>query len=256
MGPTFYSATGEITTCDDLIARRGGWDQITAVEASQLTSLGCYPGLLESDQVNTEYVPYWAAPDAYEEVAAAPMQAPPITAPSPSPPSIPQEEPVFESEFPLGISGGEISFASVFNPIVSAAVGAFAEQFPGPVVPVSPGGVRGQTSDMPTFQDVVGGMSTTGGLACWKPTKTGKLGRRAQVRLRRMPDGSITVEKYCRPKRMNPLNPRALGRAARRLGSFQRIAAATEKLIARSCKVRSRSRRPSFGGSCAPRRCK
>lgn len=39
---------------------------------------------------------------------------------------------------------------------------------------------------------------------------------------------------YCPKRRMNPLNPKALGRAARRLGSFQRIAAHVEKTIQKS----------------------
>lgn len=112
----------------------------------------------------------------------------------------------------------------------------------------------------PQFPDVTGGSSTTAGaLACWKPTKTGKLQKRAQVKIVRNPiTGAPELVKYCRPKRMNPLNPRALGRAARRLGSFHRIAATVEKQIQHACRsgIGRRRSSPRLPASCAPRRCR
>jgi hypothetical protein len=64
--------------------------------------------------------------------------------------------------------------------------------------------------------------------------------------------GQPMVISVCPPRRMNPLNPRALSRAARRLGSFQRIASHIEKVIQKACKTkgRSRSRMPA---RCGPR---
>ena len=124
------------------------------------------------------------------------------------------------------------------------------------------GGIIGRalSAQQPDFGDVVSGVSTTAsGLACWKPTKSGKLQKRAQVHIVRRPDGTVALEKYCRPRRMNPLNPRALGRAARRLGSFHRIASTVEKQIAKACapKRRSSRRAPAYsrGGYCGPKNC-
>jgi hypothetical protein len=71
--------------------------------------------------------------------------------------------------------------------------------------------------------------------------------------------GSSTFEQvavaYCPPRRMNPLNPRALGRAARRIGRFHQIAQGIEKLVQRACKsgIGRRSSRPRLPG-CSPRR--
>lgn len=93
---------------------------------------------------------------------------------------------------------------------------------------------------------------------CWVPAtglvSTRKLARR-RVKMQRMPDGSIQVVQYCQKPRMNPLNAKALGRAARRLGSFQRIAAHVEKVITKACKPKRRSSRaPRMGYSCGPKR--
>jgi hypothetical protein len=66
--------------------------------------------------------------------------------------------------------------------------------------------------------------------------------------------GQPMVVAACPPRRMNPLNPRALGRAARRLGSFQRIASHIEKTIQKAC--RTKSRRSSSRSYCPPSRCR
>lgn len=57
------------------------------------------------------------------------------------------------------------------------------------------------------------------------------------------PDGQQHVFSVCPPRRMNPLNPRALGRAARRLASFQRISSHVERTIEKSLRKRGVARR-------------
>lgn len=70
-------------------------------------------------------------------------------------------------------------------------------------------------------------------------------------------DGQPHVIAACPPRRMNPLNARALSRAARRLGSFQRIAGNIEKLVQRACRTglgRGRRRAPRLpAANCRPR---
>lgn len=105
-----------------------------------------------------------------------------------------------------------------------------------------------------------GGVQTVDALplgpACWlKPRKNGQINRRARVRLRRLADGSTIVEKYCAPRRMNPLNARALGRAARRLGMFHNIAAHIEKTVQKACRSGiGRRRLSSAPRYCGPRK--
>jgi hypothetical protein len=124
---------------------------------------------------------------------------------------------------------------------------------------------------VPDLIDMNRAMSINANTACWSTEMVDACGRplttqgmkrrlmRRRARYVRMPNGTISIVSTCAPRRMNPLNPRALGRAARRLGSFQRMASHVEKVIARACKTKSRSRsyarRPSWGGSCAPRGC-
>lgn len=153
------------------------------------------------------------------------------------------------------ISGPIVDPMAFLNPVAGFTSSGQLPQ--GPSIPVDGGWgpIVGAVAERllgqnPDFGDVVAGSSTAlsqdiGGLSCWRPTRSGKLSRRANVRIVRGPDGLPRLEKYCRPKRMNPLNARALGRAARRLGSFHRIAGAIEKQIAKSCNVKSRRRAPS-----------
>lgn len=65
--------------------------------------------------------------------------------------------------------------------------------------------------------------------------------------------GTPHVISVCPARRMNPLNPRALSRAARRLGSFQRIAGNIEKMVQKACRSgigrgRRSSRMPAYCG--------
>lgn len=96
-----------------------------------------------------------------------------------------------------------------------------------------------------------------GGTACWQP-KSGKPNRRARVRVVRLADGTVGTELYCAKPRMNPLNPQALSRAARRLGRFQSIARGIDQMISRQICRKSRRASTSFGGRsggyCGPRR--
>lgn len=87
-----------------------------------------------------------------------------------------------------------------------------------------------------------------------------KSNRRRKVKL--VPDGqgSFTPVICCTPRRMNPLNPRALRRAAVRLGRFQHIAHTIEKMVARAVKPRGRRSSPkgyvrSSVRHCPPMRC-
>lgn len=87
-----------------------------------------------------------------------------------------------------------------------------------------------------------------------------KSNRRRKVKL--MPDGQggFTPVICCTPRRMNPLNPRALRRAAVRLGRFQHIAHTIEKMVARAVKPRGRSSTRRYvsntrSSRCLPTRC-
>ena len=82
--------------------------------------------------------------------------------------------------------------------------------------------------------------------------------KRRRYKIVRNSDGTISAEAYCLPRRMNPLNPRALARAGRRVASFSRIAQGMQKMLERSCRVGARKSRraPSFSTRCATSRCK
>lgn len=62
-------------------------------------------------------------------------------------------------------------------------------------------------------------------------------------------EGNPHAVSICPPRRMNMLNQRALGRAARRLAGFQRIASGIEKII--NTQLCRKKRRTTF--ACAPR---
>lgn len=125
----------------------------------------------------------------------------------------------------------------------------------GPIVPVFPGG---SVQSALAAQYGVNVAST-----CWSentgltPTQARRQLMRRKVKVIRDPSSpnGIRIVQYCSKPRMNPLNAKALGRAARRLGSFQRIAAHVEKVITKACKPKRRSSRaPRMGYSCGPKR--
>jgi len=81
---------------------------------------------------------------------------------------------------------------------------------------------------------------------CWQPSNDPDTIRRryARRRIRQVKVRDTTspggwhweLREGCAPRRMNYCNSRALGRAARRLGGFQALAATVEKVIQRSLK--------------------
>lgn len=90
----------------------------------------------------------------------------------------------------------------------------------------------------PDFTGVQAGGSTTAGITtvvggAWGRCALPSQARRRKAKVVMLPDGTQTIVPYCAPRRMNPLNPRALSRAARRIGSFHRIASGLAKCTSR-----------------------
>jgi len=178
-------------------------------------------------------------------------------APPNVPVQLPMEAPVFEDIFP--IQSGPDTFWGAITQLGTAALGYAFQDVPGQISQL-PAPVMGPGN--PVYQSSP--ISVGVGGACWSEdtnATTAQLKRRLlrrRVRWVRLPNGQLAMKQTCAPRHMNPLNPRALGRAARRLGSFQRIAAHTEKLIQRACKPKARRSysRPSYGRSCGPKRCR
>lgn len=134
------------------------------------------------------------------------------------------------------------------NPVEWAAGFAPQTGMLGEILKGAAGALAGEIvqESLPQF-----GVTVTPGQACWDRARaTGKVNRRMRVKLQRMPDGSVQVVRYCAPKRMNPCNPRALGRAARRLSMFQKMSSGIEKIINRQLKRKSAGRisRPAYCG--------
>lgn len=243
--PLIYDGGGEGIPCGEFIERQGGWDAISAAEASLLASMGCTPGPLSGE-------PRWTA-DQFEEVGggggfvgdAAPAST--------------------------STGGTDVNFGAVLNPIdialmtggatltgpqwsgIGQAIGDIFDTVSG-TFPVGQNPVLMQNDP---FGDVVGGASTTavgglgvGALSCFNS----KNSRRRKIKIVRTADGQLHPVPYCTPRRMNPLNARALGRAARRLGSFHRIAQGIEKMVQKACKTGTRGRRVSRAPYCGPKR--
>ena len=78
--------------------------------------------------------------------------------------------------------------------------------------------------------------------------------RRRKLKIVVGADGQPHVIAACPPRRMNPLNARALGRAARRLGMFHNIAQHIEKQVQHACRSGIGRRRLSSPRSCGPKR--
>jgi hypothetical protein len=245
-----FSPGGESVHCSDLIASRGGWENIGAAEASLLASMGCVPGeLIPQEEIG------WTSsvPDSPGEVGGfvEPIQ------PAWTAPTIQQEKPIVNTE--PAFEDNPISWLA---PVVTASgplAAAFTSQAPqgGDSIFNQIEKIARDTLPMffqpDQFTQLPGGTPSciprnVRDLSCYNPKF--KNSKRRKLRLVCGPDGQMHPEVYCTPKRMNPLNPRALSRAARRLGSFQRIAGNIEKMIQRSCKKglgrgRSSSRVPT-----------
>lgn len=243
MEDTLYEPYGGITTCSGLIAMRGGWDQVTAQEATFLASLGCYPR------------PSWSEPHDIsqpfsEEIGTGGggsyTMEQPFTEPEPVRYTAPiSEEPTVNlAQFFAGSDHdtNPMDYTGFFMPqtgIIGEVIKGAAQAIGGELVQEA----------IPQF-----GVTVTPGQACWdRARSTGKINSRMRVKLQRLPDGSVQVVRYCAPRRMNPCNPRALGRAARRLGMFQKMSSGIEKIINRQLKRKGSIRRaaPAY---CGPRK--
>ena len=259
-----YSPNGELTTCEEIVRSKGGWDRLSAQEASALVQLGCSPETIDvGDQNYIANVPIvdtggyqvgevgYRGPEISTPVANAPISDPSEVFLEERPLwSGPVEEPMYETDFPIGFTGGEMNMSAAYFGQAGQIIGEIGKAIGGALVQE---GVSELVGQIPQF-----GVNVTPGAACWDRARaTGKVNRRMRVKLQRMPDGSVQVVRYCAPRRMNPCNARALGRAARRLAMFQRMSAGIDKMLARVIKRKSSSR-PYFGGrrSCAPKRCR
>lgn len=143
-------------------------------------------------------------------------------------------------------NGGAVQ--AIFN-----AIGAVGSILGAPSQTALQAPIRIPTSPLPSVQvigpqvEVETGMPiSAAGLACSV--------KRRRYKIIRTPDGVQAVA-YCLPRRMNPLNPRALARAGRRVASFTRIAQGMQKMLERSCRVGGR-KRSTRSYSCAPKRCR
>lgn len=249
--------------CKRIIDRAGGWENVSAVDAYEI-SLHC-PDLLSAGF--TPQQPEWASVGVpmqeepqYVSIEPAALHEPLWAGPAVEPITEQPAPPAEESEVNNNLYGIEGPDPSTFVRILEAGA-AIASKLVGPQIsfPTTPGGIMNpQGGDFP-FPEARAISVNVGG-DCWADSGNPLIQRRRflrrRVRFARRPDGSLQMIQSCAPRRMNPLNVKALGRAARRLGRFQAIASHVEKLISKACKTKSRRRAPSmsFGRSCAPRR--
>lgn len=249
--PVVYTAQGSGFHCSELIAMRGGWQNISAEESIELNRLGCYPGPIEvGDQ-------YYTAPDfgaasggsydaAYEPTpqGGGASVPPPIT-----------NAPISQPDEVFSMPNMNIDPIMNFISTIPMQTGGLwtAAQIGGTI-----GGLLEQASKMIPFnqQDQIeAGITARGAASCWdRAARTGRSNRRMRVKLQRMPDGSLQVVRYCAKPRMNPLNPNALRRAAVRLGRFHMIASTIEKMVQKACRKGIGRGRIRSTPSCAPRK--
>jgi hypothetical protein len=263
--PIVYTAQGSAFHCSELIAMRGGWQNISAEDSAELSKLGCYPGpLVVGDQYYTGYTlggSYDAAYDSSPQGGVTSVPPPITNAP------INEPEQVFRGE-PMPTMNvdpimGLISTVPMqtgpmdWSGWIQGQVGNLLENFG-----------RGGMWQVPGAPDVEAGI--TAGGCVRRPCKTNRRVKIAwdpttqkPVLVPRNPkvvigaDGKPTVVWACPPKRMNPLNPHALRRAAVRLGRFHNIASTIEKMVQKACRTgigRGRARGFSRASSCGPRK--
>jgi hypothetical protein len=152
-----------------------------------------------------------------------------------------------------------------FEAIIPSWSGAI-EDFAQVATPMPPIIERGVEAIGNAVQQLFGpqeqGVIETGissGPRCWTNPRYAKSRR---VKIVKIPDPSaaggfrLTAVQTCAPRKMNYCNPRALGRAARRLGGFQAMASKVEKVITHALRKKGSSR--SRPRSCFPakRRCR
>lgn len=227
-------------SCEMAAAAYGGWNNMTAQQAAELAALGCTQPFQEFyEQGAVDFSGPIDVGGAFADSSVPAIE---------SAPELPQQSQEYAVNLADFFTGSDLEtnpidftgFTSTQN--VKDEILHLLENF-------------GQGALFGAGAQIEAGITERGptGLACWNPTKSGKLSKRAQVRIARDPvTGVLQVQKYCRPKRMNPCNARALGRAARRLHMFQKMSSGIEKLINRQLKTKSR-RAPAFR-SCGPKK--
>jgi len=241
--PIVYAPGGRELRCSEVVAMRGGWENVSAEDATQLASLGCYPGFLDvGEQLYTGFEPNGGGGSLGGDVVAG---LPPTNAPINDP------EQVFSED---SMPTMNIDPTSLFISTVPMETGAntwmnFLQQGVSVVQGVQDI-IQANQTRVPQYQ-----VQVTPGASCWDhPMKNGRINRRARVKLVRLPDGSTQVLRYCAPKRMNPLNAQALRRAAVRLGRFHAIAGTIEKMVQKACRKGIGRGRIRSTPSCAPRK--
>lgn len=244
----------------------GGAANIDAETSAQLSALGCFPVVPYADDSG---VPYWTA-ETGGGGGGAPQQE---TTAYDLPPDVPvstdravyaapiQEAPVDDflglgtigiPDSPTQISGPSDNFSGYFGSIASIVAPAVSSLLaPSQADPLQ--GLRDALS--PFFQQdqiqtgIVGKNQFPG--RC----KTSR--RKLKIVMQRASDGTLhpQVIAACPPRRMNPLNARALGRSARRLAAFHRISGHIEKIIQHACRKKGRSSSSSrMPASCRSRK--
>lgn len=261
------------------------FNNLSAQDAYALANIGFCNGTPISSSID----PLWAAP-TYEPPPYFPPPEEPAFQGQPITVNVEDEferVPAEGKEMNGFLTGPDFN-AGIFGGITAApvspwgAVTALGSQVLNALIPqrpvggpALPGGV--EVTGMPTLQDVIAQQTgriptfSTGVQSgpCWSDAMVNSCGQpltplgmkrrlmRRTARYVRMPGGGIAIVQGCRKPRMNPLNPRALRRAAVRLGRFQCIASGIEKMVARAVKVRGRARVPrSYSRSCGPRKCR
>lgn len=259
--PLIYNPEGEAFHCSDFVERAGGWNNLDAATASLLSSLGCVPGELIPGEVPSDYPiepvpedqPFYTAPDVGGTDPAVtpapgtfipvetnvPLWAGPIASPQENKPVI-STDPSFEDNPTSWLAPIVSSFAPVIGALQST-----------PQTNPITGALESIAKTLPQFfqNDIIqAGISSS--------QAPGRCSfKRRRLKIVTGTDGQPHVVMACPPRRMNPLNARALGRAARRLGAFHRIASHIEKLVQKACKSGSRRRSaPRIG--CSPKRCR
>lgn len=167
---------------------------------------------------------------------------------------------------PVILPSGEVPFAAGFmqnfaaGPIIQGAAGAIGRAIGEGIA----GGVAGQVTEeilqYPTAQ--VTAIAPGGqGQLCWvtsdvERTQRARMKRRRIKIIARDANGNPVFGGACAPRRMNPLNPRALGRAGRRVAAFCRVATGMQKMLQSVVKGNCKPKRRSFslGPGCGPKK--
>lgn len=244
---------------------RGGWENISAEEATELSRLGCYPEF--RDYSTSGVSPY---PEGEMSLGGGGTS---VSPPTPSEP-ISQPDEKFSEEIPLWTSPvpqeqPPMPYMNI-DPL-STLISTVPMQTGGDWRGFIQGALEGLAGTVPEFfqkDQIEAGITATGCVR--RPCKTNRRVKVAWDPMTQKPvlvprnpkvvigaDGKPTVVWACPPKRMNPLNPHALRRAAVRLGRFHNIASTIEKMVQKACRTgigRGRARGFARASSCGPRK--